>query len=351
MRFAIGGNAVGPGQQVYIAFEIGGTMSGLVSAMKLVEVAANAGADAIKVQILNPNRLIGGDPQVAFTDSEGVKRTEPQKDALARRWLPEELWLALAQACRERNLDFIATVDVESSLTTALKAEAAAIKICSGDITNLDWIRLVAANVARRNIPVLLDTGHADLGELERAIDIVTDTGVPCMVHHVAGGYPASIERVNLAGIPVLAALFPEVAIGYSSHVEAWTIDAAAVALGVHMVEKNLTLDRRKAGPEQSSAIEPANAYEFVQAMHTVQRAMGNVRKRILPAERDGRAAARRCAWLRSPAPKGTVIAKYMLEYRRPAVQEGFEPPDERFLIGRTLGRDLPVGPILWSDL
>jgi sialic acid synthase SpsE len=240
-------------------------------------------------------------------------------------------------------------VDFQSSLNIGLRAGAAAYKICSGDITNLNWIRQVASQVG--DAPVLLDTGHASLGELEQAVDVCTDAGASVMIHHVAGGYPATLERVNLHGILALRAMFPEAAIGYSSHVEDWTIDAAAVALGAVMIEKNLTLNKTGAGPEQSAAVAPDEAMRFVDAMQDVHLALGSPRKRILVEERLSRASARRSAWLRVGLARGATVQYEHIAWRRPAVEGGFEPPEKDFLVGRTLVLDLPPGPILRSDL
>jgi sialic acid synthase SpsE len=343
--FTIGDKEVGQGYFPYIAMEVGGTMSGLVSAVRLAHVAADAGADALKVQILDPDSLVGGNPMVQFTDATGNKREEPQKDALNRRFLPKEGWLALGQVCRERGIDLIATVDCFESLVVAVEAGAAAVKICSGDITNLGLIKEVAGHEGRNgHLPILFDTGHAELGELERAVDTALDVGARVMVHHVAGGYPAT--RVNLAQIPSLIAMFPDVAIGYSSHVDNWHVDAAAVALGAVMIEKNLTLDRSKAGPEQSTAVEPAQARQFVCAMLDVWGSLGKPRKRISSGERKGRAAARRCAWTRYDLAAGLRIKREDIVYRRPAVENGFEPQDEAHLVGRRAATRIS-GPIL----
>ena len=346
----IGNRELNDTELPYIAWEIGGTMGGQVSAMKLLQVASDSGAEAIKVQILDPERLVGGSPMVSYMDVNGDRQEEPQKDALLRRSLPWGAWLAFGQAAKELDLDLIATVDYQTSLVTAIAAGAKAIKICSGDITNIGWIRQVASQM-RKGQPVILDTGHANLGELEQAIDTCLDAGAQVMVHHVAGGYPAGPGRVHLKGLPVLKKMFPEVAIGYSSHVASWTVDAAAIALGAVMVEKNLTLSRDHAGPEQSTAVEPQEAYTFCERMREVYHSLGTPRKRILEQERRGRAAARRSAWLRLPQQAGTVIELHHLEYRRPAIEGGFEPPEEGHLIGRALRIDLPVGPILRSDL
>src|SRR5262249_33589225 len=144
------------------------------------------------------------------------------------------------------------------------------------------------------------------------------------MIHQVAGGYPASRYRVNLSQIPVLYAAFPEAAIGYSSHVSSWHVDAAAIVLGASMVEKNLTLDRSGAGPEQSMAVEPGYAGDFVRAMHNVWEAIGYPeRKRITSSERDARSQARRCAYATESLLPGALIRESDFEYRRPAESDG----------------------------
>jgi sialic acid synthase SpsE len=347
----IGYKTLGSDLAPYITFEIGGTMSGLMSAMRLAECAANAGADALKVQILDVDTLIGGAPVVHFTDADGVEREESQRAALQRRTLTRDEWKIVGARCEELGLDLIATVDnAETSLDTAIAAKVKAIKICSGDITNTELIRCIAVRTMK---PILLDTGHATLGELERSVNAVIDAASEVMIHQVAGGYPAAMRRVNLSQIPVLMAAFPEAAIGYSSHIRSWHVDAAAVALGASMIEKNLTLDRHSAGPEQSTAVAPNEARDFVLAMHNVWTSIGKPeRKRILPAERYSQAAARRCAFASSTLHAGDTIKCDDFDYRRPSVLGGFEPPDEVYLIGRRVAVDIPAGStIMWSYL
>src|SRR5262249_30654682 len=118
------------------------------------------------------------------------------------------------------------------------------------------------------------------------------------------------------------------------------------------MVEKNLTMSRQNAGPEQSTAVEPDDAGRYVKRMHQVWEALGRPRKTITPEERRGRAAARRCAFTNKYLKSGDVIGFADFTWARPAADGGFEPPQINHLIGRTLRHSLPKGaPILDSDL
>jgi sialic acid synthase SpsE len=182
-------------------------------------------------------------------------------------------------------------VDFPETLALAVTLGCRALKVCSGDVTHLAWIRAVA----RAGLPVLLDTGNATLGEIEQAVDAVWATGQRALViHHCPSGYPARLESVNLRVIPSLRQFFPSVPIGFSDHTPGWDMDVAAVGLGANQVEKTLTLDRAQAGPEHAFSLEPAEAAAFVQAIRDLERALGSPRRILTEAEALAKAGARR---------------------------------------------------------
>ena len=336
----------------YIAFEIGGTMNGLQSAVRLTQEAGKAGADAIKVQILDAKRLVGGQPLVHYLNSRGEECSEPQIDALMRRHLEPDGWRVVFAMAKDYDLDLIATVDFPHTLEFALEHGAAAIKICSGDITHIEWIEIVASRCASAGVPVLLDTGNATLFELERAVLSCNNAGVVTMVHHVAPGYPAAPQNINLDLLVWLRRL-TNVHRGYSSHTNSWGIDAMAVALGAEMVEKNLTLDRFGKGPEQSSAITVGIAKLYVDSLKEAASALGNTSNLLMREEnedgRKRRLAARRGAWLTRSVKKDEYIIDGDNEYRRPAALTGYQP-GEIPAKGRYTD-DLAPGPLMRGDV
>ena len=217
----------------------------------------------------------------------------------------------------------------------------------SGDVNHVDWVM----EVARAGLPVMLDTGNATLGEVETAVDAILAAGNDrIVIHHVPSGYPAGPASVNLRVITTLRQMFPDCAIGFSDHGVTRDACVAAVALGVHMIEKVLTLDRAQDGPEHIMGLEPAEAGAFVQAIWDVEQAMGAPRRVIGDKERAGKVVARRSAHLR----RGVVLHERLqpedIDWRRPG--DGIQPCEGPYLVGRKFARDLPAGHKLrWEDL
>jgi sialic acid synthase SpsE len=336
-------------KKVYVAFEIGGTMDGYESAFRLLNIAANSGADAIKIQLLQPSRLVQGQATVQFSTVDGRALVEKQIDALRRRTLTRQEWMEFSRTARYHDIDIIATVDFPESLTLAFDMGAAAIKICSGDITYTDWIGRVASKCCAQGVPILLDTGHASLEELNLALKACEDAGVTTMVHHVAGGYPAKISDVNLSILRLLSVVRPEVYLGYSSHHRSWSVDAAAVALGACMVEKNLTLDATRPGPEQSTAVEPFQAREYVDFIRHAGLAIGSSRNFVGGAKGASEASrnARRSAYAYCTIMAGDVIREEHINWGRPEDPNGFRP-GEPGLIGGVAMRDITTTELIY---
>lgn len=337
----IGNKNCGAGRPVFIAMEIGATLTEFDSALHLLDAASAAGVDALKVQILNPDKLVG-DPaiRVAWTNNDGRLRSATMLEILNRRVLAPEEWATLATATHAKHLAFIATVDFPDTLELACRIEADALKACSGDINNLAWL----AEMAKRGLPMMIDTGHATIGEIERAVDTIVAAGNEQIVIHIQGsGYPTRLEAINLQVITTLKQLFPECVIAFSDHSVGHDMDVAAVALGAAMVEKTLTLDRTQDGPEHVMSVEPQEAAIFVQSIRALEIALGCPRRILTDAERSAKQNARRSLYA---GPHGTF------EWRRPG--SGIEPPDLERIPLQTLKstHQLPAGHrIMWEDL
>lgn len=331
------GRTCGRGHPIYIAFECGGTHMGVESACELVDVARRAGADAVKFQILDVDLLVGEDRPVRYTRADGTVRETSMREILRRRALHPADWQRVADRAHELGLDFIATIDFPATLETALRIGSDALKVCSGDINLLAWIRMVAT--AGQGLPVMIDTGHATLGEIERAVTVIEQTRAPLVIHHVPGGYPARLESVNLRVIPTLMRLFGDHVSAFSDHSPGADMDLAAVALGAEMIEKTLTLDRMQDGPEHAMSVEPDEARAFVQRIRDLEVALGQPRRIMTDAERQGKFNARRSLYTLTPIAAGEELTSLNTLWRRPG-----QPDTET---GTVAARDLPAGQVI----
>jgi N,N'-diacetyllegionaminate synthase len=346
----IGQKLCGEGEPVFIVFEAGPTHSGFESARRLIEVAADSGADAIKFQILDTDRLIGGkDVEITYkvlgaAGPEDV--TEPLQTILRRRELPRAEWAELKRYADKLAITFFATVDYDETLALVAELGCHAVKVASGDLNHHPWLE----QVARSGIPVMVDTGSSTLGEVERAVDIVTGAGNErIIIHHCPSGYPARLESINLRIITTLRQMF-EFPIAFSDHTPGWDMDVAAVTLGASMVEKTLTLDRRTRSTEHIMSLEPGEAAAFVRAIRDVEVALGRPRRLMSAEEARGKLKARRSLFAARPLRRGDQLTEDAVDWRRPGT--GIVPAEAPYAIGRRLARDVPAGTMIrWDDL
>lgn len=348
-----GQRQVGGGAPCFVTFEAGPTHDSADSAKRLITHAADAGADAIKFQILNADRLIADRNQqfsyeiLADRESGETKSvTEPLYDILKRRELTLEEWEGLKSYSESLGLAFFATVCFEEDLEWLKGIGCDSVKIASADVDHLPFIRAAA----RTGMCIQLDTGNATIGEIEAAVDVIrSEDNENIIIHHCPSGYPARLEGINLNVIPTLKSLFPY-PIAFSDHSPGWEMDIAAIALGVDLVEKTITEDRMTPGIEHIMSIEPDEMAAFVQIVRSLKTAMGNPRRILHDTERDKRTAIRRSAHLIQDGKAGQRVRELSIDFKRPGF--GLSPVEYENLGELTLAKDLPSGHRLClSDL
>lgn len=340
-----------------IVFEAGPTHTGLESAKKLVKVAKDAGADAVKFQLLYADRLMA-DKSIMFNysylekDKDGKERfvetEEPLYDILKRRELIQEEWLDLKRYCDELGITMFSTATYRDEVDFIVdKLCVDSIKINSSDVNELEFIKYCAS----KGVNIQLDTGNADIWEIERAVIAAEEEGCSnIIIHHCPSGYPARLESINLNMIKTLKRMFPDYAIAFSDHSPGWTIDIAAVALGADMVEKTITLDRTAKSCEHSFSLEPEDAKEFVSIIREVEVALGSTR-RIIPSDiKESRKKARRSPYALKDLKKGETVKVEGFEFKRPGF--GITSEEFDFFKGKKLIKDMKKGSSLtYNDI
>jgi len=340
-----GERAVGEGEPVFITFEAGATHDGFETAARLVEHAAEAGADAVKFQILDPERLVA-DRDMLFQYEVLVDRetgrtetvSEPLYDLLARRTLTREEWRRLKRRSDTLGLAFFATVSFDDEVDFLQALGCHSVKIASADVNHLPLIR----RAARTGMCLQLDTGSSTLGEIERAVDVIRAEGnEDVIIHQCPSGYPARLESINLRVIQTLKQMFAY-PVAYSDHTPGWDMDIAAVALGANLVEKTITEDRTTRSVEHVMSIEPGEMRAFVAAVRQVETALGHPRRVLHAAELERRSRVRRSVFLARDAGAGARLGDLAVEFRRPG--DGLAPDLYEQLLDARLTRDLPAG-------
>ncbi len=339
---------IGDGEPCYVTFEIGPTHNGVESAKRLIRHAADAGADAVKVQIFDPDRLVADKAQLfsygVLKDREsGEIETveEPLYDILKRRSLSNDEWRVVKAFSDELGMAFFATVGFDEDVDLLEELGCHSIKIASADVNHFPLLR----RAARTGMCIQLDTGMASLDEIGAAVDVIRSEGnESIIIHQCPSGYPARLESINLNIIPTLKRMFPYPA-AFSDHTPGAEMDIAAIALGANLVEKTITEDRMTRSVEHVMSLEPHEMKRFVETIREVETAIGSHQRVLHPEEIKKRDAVRRSVFLRADARAGQKLAECDVEFRRPGF--GVTPDRYEEWLDRSLARDLAAGSML----
>ena len=339
---------IGDGYPCYITFEIGPTHEGLESAKRLIKHSSDAGANAVKFQIFDPDRLVADKKQMFSYGVLKNKETgeienieEPLYDIVARRCLTEDEWVIIKKYCDELGIAFFSTVAFDEDVQLLERLGCHSIKIGSADVNHFPLIRIAA----RTGMCLQLDTGMATLEEIEQAVNVIRSEGNEnIIIHHCPSGYPARLESINLRIIKTLKEMFP-FPVAFSDHTPGNQMDIAAVVLGANMVEKTITEDRMTRSVEHIMSIEPEEMKSFVKTIREIEIGLGIGRREMTEDEIKKRASLRRSAFLLEAAKKGQRLSDCKIEFRRPGF--GISPDQFELLLNSCLVRDLQPGQIL----
>ena len=339
---------IGTGYQCFITFEAGPTHNGLESAKRLVKHAADSGADAVKFQIFDADRLVADKTQlfsygVLKNKETGEVETiqEPLYDILQRRSLSDQEWIEVKSYCDQLDILFFSTVGFDEDVDFLVKLGCDSIKIASADVNHYPLLR----KVAKTGMCIQLDTGMATLGEVEAAIDIIRSEGNErIIIHQCPSGYPARLESINLNTITTLQQMFPY-PVAFSDHTPGFEMDIAAISLGANLVEKTITEDRMTKSVEHVMSIEPHEMTDFIKTIREVETALGSNRRTITLEKVKKRDQIRRSVFLRSNVKAGQKLDECDIEFRRPGF--GITPDQYEKISSGVIKTDLLAGKML----
>jgi N,N'-diacetyllegionaminate synthase len=320
---------------VFIIAEAGVNHDGdLDIALALADAAAEAGADAVKFQTFDPDQLVTADSTLASYQRERTPSAGSQHEMLARlRFGPDE-HAALVKRCAERGIMFLSTPFDGGSAAMLAGLRVGAFKVGSGELTNLPFL----AELAHYRLPILLSTGMSYLDEVREAVAVIRRDGAPIALLHCTSSYPAPEEDANLRAIDTMRDTFG-LPVGYSDHSRGLELSLAAVARDACLLERHLTLDRRRLGPDHAMSLEPGELSELVQRVRQLERWLGDGHKRPQPSESELRVVARRSIVAARPLAAGEILGPDSLAVKRPG--DGLPPSRLSTLIGARLRRAL----------
>lgn len=324
-------------KKTFIIAEAGVNHNGsLELAKKLIDVASKAGADAVKFQTFQAKNLVSKDAQKAEYQKQTTDQNESQFEMIKKLELSEAMHHELFAYCQQKNIMFLSTPFDHDSIELLNKLGLEIFKIPSGEITNLPYLR----HIGSLNKQVILSTGMANLGEIEAALNVLTQTGTAkekITVLHANTEYPTPMQDVNLKAMQTIGQAF-DIAVGYSDHTLGIEVDVAAVALGASVIEKHFTLDKTMEGPDHKASLEPDELKAMVSAIRNIEQALGSNIKQLSPSESKNKPIARKSLVAKTAIKQGETFNAENLCIKRPG--HGISPMRWDEIIGTKAQRD-----------
>jgi sialic acid synthase SpsE len=343
-----GERAIGKGHPAFVIAEAGVNHNGDVELGRaLIREAKKAGADAIKFQTYKAGKLATRTAPRYWFEPDDPHGS--QYDSFSRQdRFGEDEYRELFRSAREEGILCLSTPFDEEAVDMLDELGVPGFKIASADLTDFPLLERVAGKAK----PVILSTGVANLGEVSEAVELLRQAGTEEIVLlQCTLQYPCDFENANLRMMLHLMAAFPDVPIGLSDHTLGIAIPQAAVALGATVIEKHYTLDKKLPGSaDHHMSVDPVELKQMMDSIRAIEKGMGSYEKQVVEAEKPARSYARRSIVAAKGIPKGTVITRDMLTFKRPGT--GIYPKYVDMVVGRTAIQEIAEDTVLtWEML
>jgi len=355
--------------KTYIIAEAGVNHNGsLEMALNLIDVAVNAGADAIKFQTFKAENLATKQAPKANYQTQTTGSNESQLEMLKKLELDETAHEQLVSYCNKRNIEFLSTpFDSESLKLLTQKFNLTKLKIPSGEITNAPFL----LEIARTGKSIILSTGMATLGEIETALGVLafgfitslkekpslkafnsaycSEEGQKALqenvtILHCTTEYPAPYNEVNLYAMDTIKSAF-NLPVGYSDHTAGIAISIAAVARGARVIEKHFTLDHSSHGPDHKASLEPDELIQMIKSIRQIEQALGNPLKIPTNAEIKNKEIACKSLVASNAIKKGEIFTEKNISVKRPG--NGVSPIHYWEILGTIADRDYQIDEVI----
>ncbi len=332
-------------KKTFIIAEAGVNHNGSMElAKKLIDVAVDAGADAVKFQTWKTELCITKDAKKADYQIENTKNSEETQFEMVKKLeLNEETHYELVRYCKEKNIMFLSTPFDHVSIDFLNDLGLEIFKIPSGEITNLPYLR----HIGKLNKKIILSTGMANIGEIEDTLDVLTNAGTKkenIIILHANTEYPSPMEDINLKAMVTIGNTF-DIPYGYSDHTLGIEVDIAAVAMGACCIEKHFTLDKTMDGPDHKASLEPDELKAMVKAIRNIELALGNGIKKPSLSETKNIAIARKSIIAKVSIKKGEIFSVDNITVKRPGT--GISPMRWDEVIGTVAQKDYGIDELI----
>lgn len=317
-------------ESVYIIAEAGVNHNGDINiAKKLIDVAVEAGVNAVKFQTFKASSLASKLAKKASYQYQEDNQSETQLDMLKQLELDRDMHKELLCYCEKLGITFLSTPFDLESIDLLFDLGVDIIKIPSGEITNYPYLKKVGSLKKK----VILSTGMSDLKEIKEALGVLYQSGTTDIkVLHCITEYPAPIDEVNLKAMKTIQNEF-HVEVGYSDHTCGIEIPIAAVAMGAKIIEKHFTLDKNMEGPDHRASLDPNELKSMVQAIRNIERAMGDGVKRVMPSEEKNKNIVRKSIVAKRNILEKEVFTEENITTKRPG--DGISPMKWNEILGK----------------
>ena len=304
-------------------------------AKKLIDVAAEAGADFVKFQTFKAETLVTQTADKAEYQKEITNTDETQFEMIKKLELDRNAHETLIEYCKQKDIQFLSTAFDHGSIELLAKLDIPFYKIPSGEITNLPYLR----HIGRMSKPIIMSTGMSSLEEVRDALNVLIESGAEkeqITILHCNTEYPTPMEDVNLKAMITIRDELG-VNVGYSDHTLGIEIPIAAAAMGATVIEKHFTLDRTLPGPDHAASLEPHELKKMVSAIQNIEKAMGDGIKKSSPSEIKNMSIARKSIVAKKPIKKGELFSEENLTIKRPGT--GISPMEWENIISKVSNR------------
>jgi len=300
-------------------------------AEKLIDVAAEAGADFVKFQTFKAETLVTQTADKAEYQKEITDTDESQFEMIKKLELDRKTHEELIDHCKQIDIQFLSTAFDHDSIDLLDQLNMPLFKIPSGEITNLPYLR----HIGRMGKPIIMSTGMSSLEEVRDALNVLIESGAEkeqITILHCNTEYPTPMKDVNLKAMLTIKDELG-VNIGYSDHTLGIEVAISAVAMGATVIEKHFTLDRNMSGPDHAASLEPEELKAMVTAIRNIEKAMGDGIKKPSSSETKNISVARKSIVAKMPIKKGELFTEENLTVKRPGT--GISPMEWDRLIGK----------------
>jgi len=343
----IAGRPVGPGYPALIIAEVGSNFDrDIEKAKKLVDLAKECGADAIKFQSFAAEKIINRASFEEGSDAEFQKKWKKSVwEIYKEAEFPREWHREIVDYCKKRGIMFLSSPYDKEAVDLLDEIDLPAYKIGSGDVTFLQLVEYIA----KKGKPILMGVGASTMSEIEEAVEVIRKHNNQLILLQCVTNYPSSFEDANVKAMKTLEDAF-NVPVGYSDHTSGSVVPVLSIAFGCCVIEKHFTDDKTLPGPDHSFALNVDEFRQLVTDVRNAEAALGSPIKKIYPSEEKTKIVQRRSLFAKTDIQKGTVITEDMIGILRP--WKGLLPKYFAVVVGKTAKKDIKAGEaITWEKV